>query len=107
MADRPDNSHVSEALQAAQARDREEMARLLSLVYTELHQLARGFIARLPPGQSLQPTALVHEAYVRLVDSNNATWKDRAHVFAVCARVMRNFWSTRRGRNFRRGRPEP
>jgi RNA polymerase sigma factor (TIGR02999 family) len=89
MADLPDNSQVSEALQAAQARDREEMARLLSLVYAELHQLARVFIARLPPGQSLQPTALVHEAYLRLMGKADLPL-DRKHFFFAAARAMRD-----------------
>jgi hypothetical protein len=61
-ADVPDNSQVSEVLRAAQAGDQEAMSRLLSLLYDELHRLAQAQMARLPPGQTLQTTALVHEA---------------------------------------------
>jgi RNA polymerase sigma factor (TIGR02999 family) len=62
---------------------------LLPLVYDELRRLARARMARLRPGQTLQPTALVHEAYVRLVKDQDPGWANRAHFFAAAAEAMR------------------
>jgi hypothetical protein len=62
---------VTELLRAAQAGDAAAAQRLLAVVYEELHQLARARMAQLPPGQTLQPTALVHEAYLRLTAGNS------------------------------------
>jgi hypothetical protein len=61
-------------LQAAQAGDRQAATDLLPLVYAELHQLARAQMARQPPGHTLTPTALVHEAYLRVAGDSNVTW---------------------------------
>jgi RNA polymerase sigma factor (TIGR02999 family) len=88
MADPSDNSEVSEVLRAAQAGDPEAAARLLSLVYTELRQLARARMARLPPGQTLQTTELVHEAYLRLVGKAGLHLEGRKHFFFAAARAM-------------------
>lgn len=63
---------------------------LLPLVYGELRKLAGGYLKNERPDHTLQPTALVHEAYIRLVDWQNTDWKNRAHFFAVAAQVMRN-----------------
>jgi RNA polymerase sigma factor (TIGR02999 family) len=90
MADLPDHSQVSEVLRAAQAGDREAAARLLSLVYAELHQLARARMARLPPGHTLQTTELVHEAYLRLVGKAGLHLEGRKHFFFAAARAMRD-----------------
>lgn len=62
---------------------------LLPLVYTDLRRLARARMARLRPGQTLQPTALVHEAYMRLVAGEDPGWQNRAHFFAAAAEAMR------------------
>ena len=62
---------------------------LIPLVHEELHQIARRCMAGERVGHSLQATALVNEAYVRLVDGKAVGWQDRAHFLAVCARVMR------------------
>ena len=62
---------------------------LLPLVYDELRRLAHARMARLKPGQTLQPTALVHEAYVRLVESHDQGWENRGHFFAAAAEAMR------------------
>ncbi len=62
---------------------------LLALVYPELRRLARGFLARERPNHTLQPTALVHEAYLRLVQQSGVDWAGRTHFFAVGAKVMR------------------
>ncbi len=61
---------------------------LFPVVYDELRRLARGYMSRELPGNTLQPTALVHEAYLKLVDQTRADWKSRTHFFAVGARVM-------------------
>ena len=64
-------------------------ARLMPLVYDELRRLAREYIRRERADHTLQATALVHEAYLRMVDEKNVTWKDRAHFFGIAARLMR------------------
>jgi RNA polymerase sigma factor (TIGR02999 family) len=84
------DSHVSAVLQAAQAGDRQAAADLLPLVYAELHQLARALLARQPPGQTLQPTALVNEVYLRVAGDSAVTWEGRQHFFFAAARAMRD-----------------
>jgi RNA polymerase sigma factor (TIGR02999 family) len=64
-------------------------ARLMSLVYEELRRLAREYLRRERADHTLQPTALVHEAYLRMVNEKNVTWKDRAHFYGIAARLMR------------------
>ena len=64
--------------------------KLLPLVYHELRKLAQGYMANERPDHTLQATALVHNAYIRLVDWENVSWKNRAHFFSVAAQVMRN-----------------
>ncbi len=64
-------------------------AALLPLVYDQLRALAASYFARQPVGHTLQPTALVHEAYLKLAGGENAQWESRAHFFAVAARAMR------------------
>jgi RNA polymerase sigma factor (TIGR02999 family) len=67
----------------------DSVSKLMSLVYKELHRLAEGFMRREPREHTLQPTALVHEAYLKLVDQRAMNWQNRAHFFAVSARLMR------------------
>ena len=62
---------------------------LTPLVYRELHQLAASYMRKEREGHTLQPTALVHEAYMRLVDQSNSTWQSRSHFYGVAARLMR------------------
>ena len=62
---------------------------LFPVVYDELRRLARGYMSRETPGHTLQPTALVHEAYLKLVDQTRADWKGKTHFYAVGAKVMR------------------
>jgi RNA polymerase sigma factor (TIGR02999 family) len=81
---------VTDLLRAAQAGDADAAEQLLAVVYEQLHQLARARMAHLPPGQTLQPTALVHEAYLRLTDKSDVTWKSRQHFFFTAARAMRD-----------------
>src|SRR6516225_2792227 len=81
---------VTELLRAAQAGDAAAAERLLAVVYEQLHQLARARMAHLPPGQTLQPTALVHEVYLRLTDKSDVSWESRQHFFFAAARAMRD-----------------
>ena len=81
---------VTELLRAAQAGDAAAAERLLAVVYEQLHRLAHARMAQLPPGQTLQPTALVHEAYLRLTDKSDVAWESRQHFFFVAARAMRD-----------------
>jgi RNA polymerase sigma-70 factor (ECF subfamily) len=80
---------VSALLRAWSDGDQEALHALTPLVYQELHRLARHYIRRERSGQSLQATALVNEAYMRLADYTRMQWQDRAHFFAVSAQVMR------------------
>ena len=81
---------VTELLRAAQAGDAGAAENLLAVVYEQLQQVARARMALLPPGQTLQPTALVHEAYLRLTDKSDITWESRQHFFFAAARAMRD-----------------
>src|SRR6201993_3940282 len=62
---------------------------LTPLVYRELRQLASSYLRRERQGHTLQPTALVHEAYLRLVDQSSPNWQNRSHFYGVAARLMR------------------
>ena len=70
--------------------DASALEQLLPLVYDELHRIARKHMGHENPGHSLQATALVNEAYLRLVDAHRVAWRDRAHFLAVSARIMRH-----------------
>jgi RNA polymerase sigma factor (TIGR02999 family) len=83
-------SKASPVLQAAQAGDRQAAAELLPLVYDELRKLAAQKLGYQAPGQTLQPTALVHEAYLRIAGDSNVTWEGRQHFFFAAARAMRD-----------------
>ena len=76
-------------LQAWRAGDDGALGQLTELVYGELHRLAHARMRGEDSGRTLQTTALVHEAYLRLLDARDVPWQDRAHFFAVCARTMR------------------
>jgi len=80
---------VSVLLRAWSDGDQSAIERLTPIVYRELHGLARRHMQRERPGHSLQTTALVNEAYMRLVDYKRIEWQDRAHFFAVSAQLMR------------------
>jgi RNA polymerase sigma factor (TIGR02999 family) len=69
--------------------DQAALEQLTPLVYQELHKLARSYLRGERPGHTLQPTALIHEAYLRLVDQNITEWQSRTHFFGVAARLMR------------------
>jgi RNA polymerase sigma factor (TIGR02999 family) len=81
---------VMAVLEAAQAGDPEAAAQLLPLVYGELRKLAGAWMGKLPPGQTLQPTALVHEAYLRLLGKRDLHLDGRRHFFFAAARAMRD-----------------
>jgi len=80
---------VTGLLLAWRGGDQEALDRLVPLVYAELRRLAHAYMRGERPGHSLQTTALIHEAYVRLVDAPQMRWQNRAHFFAVSAQVMR------------------
>jgi RNA polymerase sigma-70 factor, ECF subfamily len=69
---------------------RESADVLLSLVYDELRRIARQYLRKERSDHTLQPTALVHEAYMKLIDISDVSWQDRAHFFAVASNVMRH-----------------
>jgi RNA polymerase sigma factor (TIGR02999 family) len=81
---------VTETIKAVEAGDTQAAARLLPLVYTELRRLARARMAHRPPGQTLQPTELVHEAYLRLVGKAGLPLESQKHFFFAAARAMRD-----------------
>jgi RNA polymerase sigma-70 factor, ECF subfamily len=85
----PASSHVTSLLAAWSAGDRAALDRLMPLVRQELHRLAERQLRTERPGHTLQATALVHEAYLRLVNQRPADWQSRAHFFAICAQLMR------------------
>ncbi len=80
---------ISELLVAWGGGDESALERLMPLVYNELRRLAHGYMRRERVGHTLQTTALVNEAYLRLVSWKDAQWQNRAHFFAVSARMMR------------------
>jgi len=80
---------ITRLLQDWQRGDREALDRLMPLVYDELHLIASRHLARERPERTLQTTALVNEAYLKLVDQRKVDWQNRAHFFALAARLMR------------------
>ena len=84
------DSQISAVLQAAQGGDRQAAVDLLPLVYDELRRLAAHKLAQQTPGQTLQPTALVHEAYLRVAGDSQVSWEGRRHFFFAAARAMRD-----------------
>jgi RNA polymerase sigma factor (TIGR02999 family) len=81
---------VTAVLRAAREGDAAAADRLLALVYAELRRMAQARMARLRPGQTLQPTALVHEAYLRLIGKDDLRLESRRHFFFAAARAMRD-----------------
>ena len=69
--------------------DQEALSRLIPLVYQELHRMAARYMRRERPGNTLQTSALVNEAYLKLVDQKNVQWQNRAHFFGVASQLMR------------------
>lgn len=102
-------SEVSQLLQAWNDGDESALDKLMPIVYDELHRMARYYMGREAPGHTLQTTALVNEAYVRLVDAAHTNFQNRIHFFAVCAQAMRRIladWARSR-RSLKRGGKTP
>ena len=101
----PTTHEVTQLLLAWSGGDGAALDRLTPLVYGELHRLARRYMGREPSGHTLQATALVNEAYLRLIDHNNVRWENRAHFFGVAAQIMRHILVdfARSRRNLKRG----
>ena len=100
---------VTQLLVAWSNGDRAALDSLVHLIYAELHRLAGRYMHQEAPGHTLNTTALVNEAYLRLVNQNNVNWQNRAHFFAVSAQAMRNILiDMARGRKrLRRGGDAP
>jgi|SRR5208283_1893025 len=80
---------VTQLLLAWNGGDESALEKLIPLVYDELRRLAKRYMRREHPDHTLQTTALINEAFLRLVDLGNVHWQNRAHFFALCARLMR------------------
>lgn len=99
-----DTNEISTLLRAWNAGDQGALSALTPIVYNELRRLAHHYMERERPGHTLQTTALVNEAYMRLVDYKRMQWQDRAHFFAVSAQVMRRILVDHaRSHNVKRG----
>lgn len=85
----PSASAVTRLLLEWSNGDQAALDQLMPLVYDELRQVARQYLRHERPGHTLQPTALAHEAYLKLVDQQRVRWQNRAHFFAVAAQLIR------------------
>ena len=85
----PPDSEITILLNRINDGDGKAPEQLLPVVYQELRKLAHGYLQNERPDHTLQATALVHEAYIRMVDWENVSWQNRAHFFAVAANIMR------------------
>lgn len=83
------SANITGLLRAAASGDRRDVDALMSAIYADLRRLAESQLRSERQDHTLQPTALVHEAYLRLVSQHSTDWKDRAHFFAIAARVIR------------------
>jgi RNA polymerase sigma factor (TIGR02999 family) len=86
----PDQTDITQVLKRASAGDAAAVNRLLPLIYDELRALADSWLQHGPQALTLQATALVHEAYLRLVRQEEVQWRDRAHFFAAAAQAIRH-----------------
>ncbi len=84
-----DDGDLDRLVDEARGGSREALEALLPLVYQELRRVAAAYLRRERPGQTLQPTALVHEAYLRLARARDLSWQNRAHFLAIAAHSMR------------------
>jgi len=103
----PSSDEVTRLLGEWARGNQQALEELMPLVYAELRQIAAGYLRRDRQGHTLQPTAVVHEAYIRLVRQKNPDWVDRKHFFGVAARLMRQVLvehARRRGAGKRAGR---
>ena len=88
-SEQPVKRNITQLLRAWKSGDGEVTNELLPLIYDELHKRAAAYMRRERQGHTLQPTALVHEAYLKLIDQRNNEWNDRQHFFAIASQVMR------------------
>ena len=102
-----DSENVTRLLQDWGKGDQQALEELLPLIYNELRRLAHNFLYRERPQHTLQTTALVHEAYLKLIDQRDARWQNRSHFFAIAAQAMRRILidSARRHAAMKRGGP--
>ncbi|HTX38408.1 MAG TPA: sigma-70 family RNA polymerase sigma factor [Bryobacteraceae bacterium] len=89
MPEHSDKAPITELLREWSGGNRKALDQLLPLVYPELHEIARHRLQSMAPGATMQPTALVNEMYLRLVDASKVDFRNRAHFLAICATVMR------------------
>ena len=103
-----DSENVTQLLQDWSAGNDRALEELLPLIYNELRHLAHNFLYRERSGHTLQTTALVHEAYLKLIDQKDARWQNRSHFFAIAAQAMRRILidSARRHAAMKRGGPQ-
>jgi RNA polymerase sigma factor (TIGR02999 family) len=102
-SDTPSKLEVTQLLKAWGTGDDKALDQLTPVVQQELHRIAHHCMARERPGHTLQTTALVNEVYLRLVDVNAVEWQDRAHFFAISARMMRRILTDfARSRNYQK-----
>jgi RNA polymerase sigma factor (TIGR02999 family) len=80
---------VAQLVESARRGDEQALSALMPLVYDELRRLAASYMRRERPGQTLQATALVHDAYIRLMQDSKLSWQNRSHFFGIAARSMR------------------
>ena len=85
----PTSHEITQLLLAWSYGDKQALDRLVPLVYDELRRLAQNYMRKERAGQTLQTTALIHEAYLRLIDADRVQWRNRAHFFGIAARLMR------------------
>jgi RNA polymerase sigma factor (TIGR02999 family) len=85
----PPPSEITDLLVAWSGGDQTALEKLLPLVEEELHRIASHYMRRENPGHTLQPTALINEAYFRLINQKNVRWQNRAHFFGIAAQLMR------------------
>ena len=83
------SAQVTQLLRSWSAGDEAALEKLTPLIYAELHRLARGYMRREREGHTLQTTALINEAFLKLIDWKKAKWENRAHFFGISARMMR------------------
>jgi RNA polymerase sigma-70 factor, ECF subfamily len=105
MASSPSKTQITQWLVACRGGDREALESLLPIVYEELHRQAVGFFSRERAGHTLQPTALVNEVYLRLINQHRMKWQNRAQFFGIAAQMMRRILVShaRSRRAFKRG----
>lgn len=104
----PSADEVARLLRDWGSGNQQALEELLPLIYNELRHLAHNFLYRERPGHTLQTTALVHEAYLKLIDQKDARWQNRSHFFAIAAQAMRRILidSARRHAAMKRGGPQ-